>query len=109
MEGDGSDAPVSGAGGGLGASAPGPRGPLPSALSGREPLGGAKAAARWPRFLFAFPVPGRFRRPVRPLPAPRRVGLRGYRGPKEGALGCGCRPSEHLGESGRGSSVELRL
>lgn len=97
MEGDGSDAPVSGAAGGREGSAPGAWAPLPAALRGREPFGGARAAGRRPRFLFAFPVRGRFCLPVRPLSAPRRAGLRGGQGPKEGALGCGSRPSsEHL-------------
>lgn len=60
MEGDGSDAPVSGAG----AARRRRRGPgsLPSALlGGSRPGGGAEAAVRWLRFLLAFPVPGRFR------------------------------------------------
>lgn len=77
MEGDGSDSLVGrGAGGCLspeggapGSRALGPRCPEPGAsLSSR----GAGAGVRWPRFLFAFRAPGRFRNPGRPLSAPGR-------------------------------------
>lgn len=106
MEGDGSDSLVSGGAGQpltSGWRRPGSLGlcSLRGEPGGSHSCGGARAAVWWPRFLFAFPAPGRVLQPVRPLSTTRWVGV-GVTWARKRAppLGCGYRTLSASGSPG---------
>lgn len=113
MEGDGSDSLVSrgqvqAASSLTMAARRGPWVSLPSAVS-REGATAAEALGLLCGGPASSSPPGAgFRNPVRLIPTPRWVGEGVTWARKRAPLGCGYRPPEHLGESGRGTLMEFR-